>query len=80
VFTSGKLLAEIAMASGQYFETFPDYGPERMGAPIRAFTRLNSWAMHVQSRIEEPNIVVVLDATLLGKVPVTEELKEGVSC
>jgi pyruvate ferredoxin oxidoreductase gamma subunit len=40
VVTAGKLLAETAMESGQYFQAFPDYGPERMGAPIRAFTRL----------------------------------------
>lgn len=76
VVTAGKLLAEMSMASGQYFQAFPDYGPERMGAPIRAFTRLSPQPIHVHSQINEPNVVVVLDPTLLGSVPVTEGLKE----
>lgn len=77
VVTAGKLLAEMAMASGQYFQAFPDYGPERMGAPIRAFTRLSSQPIRIHSQIEEPDVVVVLDATLLGSAFVTEGLKEG---
>jgi pyruvate ferredoxin oxidoreductase gamma subunit len=76
VVTAGKLLAEMAMASGQYFQAFPDYGPERMGAPIRAFTRLSSQPISIHSQIEEPNIVVVLDPTLLGTVAVTEGLQD----
>lgn len=76
VVTAGKLLAETAMQSGQYFQAFPDYGPERMGAPIRAFTRLSPTPIHIHSQIEKPDIVVVLDGTLLGTVPVTEGLKE----
>ena len=76
VVTAGKLLAETAMGSGQYFQAFPDYGPERMGAPIRAFTRLSSKPITIHSQIEEPNIVLVLDPTLLGTVPVAEGLKQ----
>lgn len=76
VVTAGKLLAETALGTGQYFQAFPDYGPERMGAPIRAFTRLSSQPIHVHSQIEEPDVVLVLDPTLLGTVPVTEGLKE----
>jgi pyruvate ferredoxin oxidoreductase gamma subunit len=77
VVTAGKLLAETAMESGQYFQAFPDYGPERMGAPIRAFTRLSPKPITIHSQVEEPDIVVVLDGTLLGTVDVTEGLKEG---
>jgi pyruvate ferredoxin oxidoreductase gamma subunit len=76
VVTAGKLLAETAMGSGQYFQAFPDYGPERMGAPIRAFTRLSSRPITIHSQIDEPNVVLVLDPTLLGTVPVAEGLKE----
>ena len=76
VVTAGKLLAEMALTSGQYFQAFPDCGPERMGAPIRAFTRLSSRPIGIHSQIQEPNVVVVLDPTLLGNVAVTEGLKQ----
>ena len=76
VVTAGKLLAEMALASGDYFQAFPDYGPERMGAPIRAFTRLSRQPIAIHSQIEAPDIVVVLDPTLLSTVPVAKGLKE----
>ena len=76
VVTAGKLLAETAMGAGQYFQAFPDYGPERMGAPIRAFTRLSSKPITIHSQIEEPDVVLVLDPTLLGVVAVAEGLKQ----
>ena len=76
VVTAGKLLAETAMGTGQYFQAFPDYGPERMGAPIRAFTRLSSNPITIHSQIDEPDVVLVLDPTLLGTVPVAEGLKK----
>jgi pyruvate ferredoxin oxidoreductase gamma subunit len=74
VVTAGKLLAETALGTGQYFQAFPDYGPERMGAPIRAFTRLSSDPITVHSQIDQPNVVLVLDPTLLGQVPVADGL------
>ena len=76
VVTAGKLLAETALGTGQYFQAFPDYGPERMGAPIRAFTRLSSEPITIHSQIENPNVVLVLDPTLLGVVAVTQGLEE----
>jgi len=76
VVTAGKLLAATAMGSGMYFQAFPDYGPERMGAPIRAFTRLGPKPIRIHSQVHEPDIVVVLDPTLLATVTVTEGLKE----
>jgi pyruvate ferredoxin oxidoreductase gamma subunit len=76
VVTAGKLLAETAMEGGQHFQAFPDYGPERMGAPIRAFTRLSPNPIHIHSQVEVPDIVVVLDGTLLGTVDVAEGLEE----
>jgi pyruvate ferredoxin oxidoreductase gamma subunit len=77
VVTAGKVLAELAMSDGQYFQAFPDYGPERMGAPIRAFTRLSSEPIRIHSQIEEPDFVVVLDPTLLGTTAVTQGLKRN---
>ena len=76
VVTAGKLLAETALGTGQYFQAFPDYGPERMGAPIRAYTRLSPEPIDLHCQIEEPNVVLVLDPTLLGTVNVIEGLKE----
>lgn len=76
VVTAGKLLAETAMGTGQYFQAFPDFGPERMGAPIRAFTRLSPRPITIHSQIENPDVVLVLDPTLLGTVPVADGLKE----
>jgi pyruvate ferredoxin oxidoreductase gamma subunit len=77
VVTAGKLLAETALGTGLYFQAFPDYGPERMGAPIRAFTRLSTKPITIHAQIEQPDVVLVLDPTLLGTVPVTEGLKDG---
>jgi pyruvate ferredoxin oxidoreductase gamma subunit len=77
VVTAGKLLAEMALTNDWYFQAFPDYGPERMGAPIRAFTRLSSQPIRIHSQIENPNVVVVLDPTLLGTVNVAEGLDEA---
>jgi len=76
VVTAGKLLAETALGTGQYFQAFPDYGPERMGAPIRAFTRLSPEPITVHSQIDRPNVVLVLDPTLLGQVPVADGLHQ----
>ncbi len=76
VVTAGKLLADTALGTGQYFQAFPDYGPERMGAPIRAYTRLSPEPIDLHCQIEDPDIVLVLDPTLLGTVHVAEGLKE----
>ncbi|MDI6715344.1 MAG: 2-oxoacid:acceptor oxidoreductase family protein [Actinomycetota bacterium] len=69
--TAAKLLAETALAQGNYFQAFPEYGPERMGAPIQAFTRISTEPIHIRSSVTNPNIVVVLDPTLLNTVDVT---------
>jgi len=75
VVTAGKVLAEAALDVGLYFQAFPEYGPERMGAPIQAFTRISDHPVDLHCQIEEPDVVVVLDPTLLGTVNVTEGLK-----
>ena len=76
VVTAGKMLAQVALNSGQYFQAFPDYGPERAGAPIRAFTRISAEPIHKHCQIQAPDIVLVLDPTLLEAINVSEGLKE----
>lgn len=75
--TAAKLLGETALGTGQYFQAFPDYGPERMGAPIRAYTRLSPVPINIHSQVHHPDVVLVLDPTLLGVVDVTEGLVDG---
>jgi pyruvate ferredoxin oxidoreductase gamma subunit len=76
VVTACKLLADVALEKDLYFQAFPDYGPERMGAPIRAFTRLSKNPIHVHSQITHPNIVMVLDPTVVEAVDITAGLEE----
>lgn len=75
--TAAKLLAEAALAQGQYIQAFPEYGPERMGAPIQAFTRLSNNPIFIKSGITNPDIVIVLDQTLLNTIDVTVGLTEN---
>jgi pyruvate ferredoxin oxidoreductase gamma subunit len=70
--TAAMLFAETAIEEGKYGQGFPDYGPERMGAPMRGFTRISEKPILVHSGIEEPQIVVVLDQTLLDSVDISE--------
>lgn len=74
--TASELLAEAALHEDKYFQAFPDYGPERMGAPIRAYTRISSSPINQHHQIAEPDVVVVLDPTLMGVVDFTEGLDD----
>jgi pyruvate ferredoxin oxidoreductase gamma subunit len=77
--TAGELLAEGALEEGKYFQAFPDYGPERMGAPIKAYTRISSEPIDVHYQILNPEVVVVVNDNVLGAVDVTEGMgKDGV--
>jgi pyruvate ferredoxin oxidoreductase gamma subunit len=75
--TAALLLADAAFETGLYVQGFPEYGPERMGAPITAYNRLNPTPIRVHSNIYEPDMVVVVDETLLKTVDVTAGLKKG---
>jgi pyruvate ferredoxin oxidoreductase gamma subunit len=74
--TASLLLADVAFSQGLYVQGFPEYGPERMGAPITAYTRLSDKPIRIHSNIYEPDYVAVMDETLLGPVDVTAGLKE----
>jgi len=69
--TAAKMVAEVALGQKSYFQAFPEYGPERSGAPIVAFTRISSEPIQIYSGIEHPQIVVVLDPSLLSVIDVT---------
>ena len=73
--TACLLLADAAFASGKYVQGFPEYGPERMGAPITAYNRISEEPCTIHSNIYEPNYVVVVDESLLHTVDVTAGLK-----
>ncbi len=74
--TACLLLADVAFTAGKYVQGFPEYGPERMGAPITAFNRISSERCSIHSNIYTPDFVVVVDETLLETVDVTAGLKE----
>ena len=74
--TAALLLADAAFKTGQYVQGFPEYGPERMGAPITAYNRISREPIRVHSNIYTPDLVMVVDETLLHSVDVTAGLKK----
>ena len=74
--TAALLLADVAFKTGKYVQGFPEYGPERMGAPITAYNRISSDPIRVHSNIYEPQYVVVVDESLIEPVHVTAGLAE----
>ena len=74
--TASLLLADAAFNTGKFIQGFPEYGPERMGAPITAYNRISNNPIRIHSNIYEPDYVVVVDDTLLESVDVTAGLKK----
>jgi 2-oxoacid:acceptor oxidoreductase gamma subunit (pyruvate/2-ketoisovalerate family) len=72
--TASELLARTALDEGKYIQSFPEFGPERMGAPVTAFTRISSEPIRLHCAIYEPDVAIVLDNTLLKSVPVAAGL------
>lgn len=75
--TASNILALAAMFDGKHVQSFPAFGPERAGAPVLAFTRISDEPIEIHSMVYNPDIVIVLDPTLLSTVNVIEGLKEG---
>lgn len=75
VVTAGELLAEAALEEGKYFQAFPDYGPERMGAPVKSYTRISDEPIEIHYQILNPEMVIVVNPNLLGVLDVTEGLE-----
>ncbi len=76
IVTAGELLAESALKENMYFQAFPDYGPERMGAPIKSYTRISDEPIDVHYQILSPEVVVVVNPNVISVVDVTEGLAE----
>jgi len=74
--TASELLARAAIYEGKYIQSFPEFGPERMGAPVAAFTRISDEPIQIHCAVYNPDVVAVLDPTLLKTVPVTKGLSE----
>lgn len=75
--TVAEFLALVALNEGKYSQGFPEYGPERSGAPLKGYTRISSGPIKMHSAIYKPDIVLVLDPSLLESIDVCEGLKEG---
>ena len=76
--TSAELIAQAAISEGKYAQAFPSFGPERRGAPVQAFNRIDSQEpVKIRADITEPDVVVVLDPSLLSIVNVTSGLKKN---
>jgi len=76
VWTASELLAKAAIHEGKYIQSFPEFGPERMGAPVRAYTRISDRPINLHCAIYRPNVAVILDPTLFKTVPLAEGLPE----
>jgi pyruvate ferredoxin oxidoreductase gamma subunit len=72
--TAAMLMAEAAMDAGKFIQAFPEYGPERAGAPMKSYTRISDGKIDIHCGVTNPHAVVVIDPTLLGAVDVTEGL------
>jgi len=75
--TAALLFGEAALDTGQYIQAFPEYGPERTGAPVAAYNRLSQKPIRIHSGIRNPDIVVVLDPSLIEPAGATEGIKPG---
>jgi len=73
--TAALLFGDILLGTGKYVQAFPEYGPERMGAPVQAFNRISDEPIRLHCGITEPDFVVVLDDSLADKTPVASGLK-----
>lgn len=75
--TAAYILAVAGFEDGKYTQAFPTFGVERRGAPVKAFCRVADEFIRTRTQVYTPDVVVVLDATLLGVIDVTDGLKEG---
>ncbi len=74
--TAAKVLADACLSGGRYVQAFPEYGPERSGAPLRAYNRISPKELRLHCPVLHPKVIAIADATLLDGVNVTEGAKE----
>ena len=75
--TACDFFTQVAISEGKYSQAFPEYGPERSGAPMRSYTRISSEPIKLHCAVYTPDAIIVLDPTLIGMVNVWEGLSEG---
>lgn len=75
--TAAKMLAESALAEGKFVQAFPEFGPERMGAPVKSFTRISDEPITIHCQVTAPDVSVLLDPTLLDVVDIAEGVKKN---
>ena len=75
--TGAKTLAEAVQGTGKYVTAFPEFGPERRGAPVRAFNRFSDGAVRIHSPVRSPDLVIVMDATLIGNPQIVEGVRDA---
>lgn len=76
--TASQFIAEAALDQGKHIQAFPEYGPERSGAPVKAFVRISDKPIHTYAPVISPDVVIVIDSTLIGPIDVAEGLdKDG---
>jgi pyruvate ferredoxin oxidoreductase gamma subunit len=75
--SAAQALAMAALADGKSVQTFPEYGPERRGAPLRAYTRIADRPIRRHDGVTEPDVVVVLEPSLVHEAGVAAGLKAG---
>lgn len=74
--TAAKIIADSAVYDGKFVQAFPEFGAERAGAPVRSFNRISQEPLHIHSQVENPDVVVVLDPTLIESVNVCDGLSD----
>lgn len=74
--TAALLFGEAVLGQGKYMQAFPEYGPERMGAPVQSYNRISDEPITLHCGVTSPEVVVVLDPTLIGTIDVTAGLPE----
>ena len=75
--TSAELVAQAAIDTGKYATAFPSFGPERRGAPVVAFARVADEPIRVRAKVYSPDVVIVLDPTLLQIANPAQGIKSG---
>jgi pyruvate ferredoxin oxidoreductase gamma subunit len=77
--TASQFIAEAALGEGKNIQAFPEYGPERSGAPMKAYNRISNKPITTYAPVVNPDVVLVIDSTLIGPIDVTEGLtKDGI--
>jgi pyruvate ferredoxin oxidoreductase gamma subunit len=74
--TAAKVLADACLSGGRYVQAFPEYGPERAGAPLRAYNRISSKELRMHCPVLQPQVVSIVDATLIDSINVAEGATE----